>query len=231
MTSKKDHLTMNIDDILKTLNGNQHYVSRYVKFINACNGSGTGYIEKHHICPKAFFPEYADLRSNKWNCAKLTARQHFIAHWMLAKAFGGAMWYGLKMMTVRNKGHERSDLKMTSSLYEKVRVETSCHQSARISGENHHMYGKMHSTETVEKMREAKRGTKNPRYGIPNSDEQKAKISAANKGLKRTAEFCQLMKDVNERQPVKTCPHCGIQSKSQGNMNRWHGDNCKQKGA
>lgn len=218
---------MNIETILKSREGNLHYINRYIKFITACNGTATDYIERHHICPKAFFPEYADLRSHKWNCAKLTARQHFIAHWMLAKAYGGAMWYGLKMMMVHNKGHERECLKMTSALYEKMRVEFSAHHSQNLKGRTR---GK-HSAESIEKMREAKRGANNPNYGRPNSDEQKAKISAANKGLKRTDEFCQLMKDVQARQPIKTCPHCGTQSKSSGNLKRWHGDNCKQKGA
>lgn len=218
---------MQIETILKTQQGNPHYINRYIKFIKACTAPDGAYIERHHICPKAFFPEYADLRTHKWNCAKLTARQHFIAHWMLAKAYGGAMWYGLKMMMVHNKGHGRGGLKMSSALYEKARTEFAQYHSDNLKGR---VRGK-HTSESIEKMREAKRGAKNPNYGRPNSDEQKAKISAANKGLKRTAEFCQLMKEVQERQPIKTCPHCGAQSKSAGNMNRWHGDNCKQKGA
>lgn len=222
---------MNIETILKSREGNLHFINRYIKFIIACNGTAAEYIERHHICPKAFFPEYADLRSHKWNCAKLTARQHFIAHWMLAKAYGGAMWYGLQMMLVANKGHNRDGLKMTSTLYEKVRIEMSVHQSQRISGENHHMYGKTHSAETVEKMREAKRGAKNPNYGRPNSDEQKAKISAANKGLKRTAEFCERMREIHANRQVSACPHCGAESKSISNLKRWHFDKCKQKGA
>lgn len=33
------------------------------------------------------FPEYGNLRRNLWNSVVLTAREHFIAHWLLWKAF------------------------------------------------------------------------------------------------------------------------------------------------
>lgn len=221
---------MNLYTTLATRPANDHYLKRYVKFIEACNGSTADYIENHHICPKAYFPEYEDLKVNPWNRAKLSARQHFIAHWMLAKAYGGTMWFGLQMMTTGNRMHKREGIKMTSSLYEVVRREKSKSQSERISGEGHHMFGKKHSEETLTKMREVKMGANNPRYGIPNSQEQKLKISQANKGLKRTVEFCQKVTERLLSAPMVSCPHCGKESRSPGNLNRWHFDNCKQKG-
>ena len=41
---------------------------------------------KHHILPKSLFPEYSCFTENPWNCAVLTPRQHFVVHWILAKA-------------------------------------------------------------------------------------------------------------------------------------------------
>ena len=83
---------MKIIDILKTKIYNEHYLNRYVKFIEACkhtNDYSKGIYEEHHICPKAkdMFPEYSSFRKNPWNIVKLTPRQHFIAHWILSKAY------------------------------------------------------------------------------------------------------------------------------------------------
>lgn len=83
---------MNIYSILSSKPHNPHYLDKYVRFIAACqqqNINYTGYAERHHICPKAkdMFPEYASFKIHSWNCATLTARQHFIAHMMLWKVY------------------------------------------------------------------------------------------------------------------------------------------------
>lgn len=43
------------------------------------------YTENHHILPGSIFPEFSDLSKHKWNNAKLTFREHFIAHRLLTK--------------------------------------------------------------------------------------------------------------------------------------------------
>ena len=83
---------MDIYLILSSKPHNPHYLKRYIRFIKQCqqkNVDYSGYVEKHHICPKAddMFPEYINFNLNSWNCAILTARQHFIAHLMLWKLF------------------------------------------------------------------------------------------------------------------------------------------------
>lgn len=45
----------------------------------------TEYTENHHILPRSVFPKFSNLRKNQWNCAKLTYREHFLAHWLLTK--------------------------------------------------------------------------------------------------------------------------------------------------
>ena len=45
------------------------------------------YYENHHILPKSIFPEYKNLRTNKWNSVLLTAREHFICHILLWKHY------------------------------------------------------------------------------------------------------------------------------------------------
>lgn len=83
---------MNLLNILSPKSKNVHYLLRYLKFISWCSSSENERIEVHHICPKAkdMFPEYRSLRDHEWNKKLLTPRQHFIAHWMLWKAFGGS---------------------------------------------------------------------------------------------------------------------------------------------
>ena len=44
-----------------------------------------GKTELHHVLPKSMFPEYKNLREHSWNGVYLTAREHFICHWLLTK--------------------------------------------------------------------------------------------------------------------------------------------------
>ena len=45
------------------------------------------YYEKHHILPKSIWPEYKSLSEYPWNCILLTAKEHFLCHWLLCKCF------------------------------------------------------------------------------------------------------------------------------------------------
>ena len=85
MTSK------DIYSILSSKPHNPHYLNRYWKFIQALQYQIEikGITEEHHICPKShdLFPEYKSLKRNPWNGVHLTKRQHFISHWILAKAY------------------------------------------------------------------------------------------------------------------------------------------------
>jgi general stress protein YciG len=90
------YMTDSIHDILVKVPHNYFQLCRYIKFITACEKANINTeipLEKHHICPKAkgFFPEYADLKLHSWNLSKLTYRQHFIAHQILWKVYGGKM--------------------------------------------------------------------------------------------------------------------------------------------
>lgn len=94
---------MDIYSILSSKSHNSHYLNKYIRFIHNCqqkNQTYQGYTEKHHICSKAkdMFPEYCSFEDHPWNCAVLTARQHFIAHMMLWKIYKNsstarALWY------------------------------------------------------------------------------------------------------------------------------------------
>lgn len=194
---------MNSQNIYNTLASkavNDHYLKRYIKFISLCTEANksladTVYTEKHHIIPraKAFWPEYASLSKHKWNSATLTARQHIIAHWMLAKALGGGMWIALWSMVNGKGAHYRPDMKFNTRLvassreahaavqsdkmkeFHRMNPHFAVEHSERCKGEGNPFYGKSHSAETIKLLSDMNTGR-------TVSDEVRAKISAAQMG-------------------------------------------------
>lgn len=115
-----------IYSILSSKPHNEHYLKRYVKFIESCahQDFSNQYTEKHHICPKAkdLFPEYKSFKTNPWNKVVLTARHHFIAHWMLWKTFGGSQIYAFKSMVDGQKSkYQKRYTKINSRIYESLK--------------------------------------------------------------------------------------------------------------
>lgn len=101
------------------------------------------YCEYHHIKMRALYPE---LENDSNNIVALTAREHFIAHRLLAKwyqseygnndrhynAAVAAVW---KLAICKN-------VKITARTYEKIKLEFSKTHSVDMSGCNNPMYGK-----------------------------------------------------------------------------------------
>lgn len=65
---------------------NIHMINRYIRFIETRTNTGNN---RHHILPKAsdMYPQYKSFKEYPWNLVRLTSREHFIAHKMLAKIF------------------------------------------------------------------------------------------------------------------------------------------------
>lgn len=103
--------------ILSSKPHNKHYLMRYCKFIKWCldnnvfNDRKNEYFEDHHIAPKSsdLFPEYFNFIDNPWNKVSLSARQHFIAHWMLWKTYKGTQTYAFKAMCNKQKSKYQSE--------------------------------------------------------------------------------------------------------------------------
>lgn len=123
----------NIHKILFSKPHNPHYLNRYWKFIQLFKRQIkiTGVTENHHICPKAndLFPEYKLLKKYNWNSVHLTKRQHWVAHWMLAKAYGNSQLIAFYRMT------KKSENRITSSVYERFRKEVCAIISKNNSGQ------------------------------------------------------------------------------------------------
>ena len=124
-----------IYQLLESKPHNPHYLNRYITFIEQCqqkNVGYEGYTEKHHIYPKAddMFPEYKDFRLHPWNCAVLTARQHFIAHLLLWKTFPNTVSCVDAIWSMSCRG----DIFVNSRLYESMRIEAMIVISSRSKG-------------------------------------------------------------------------------------------------
>lgn len=91
------------------------------------------YKEKHHI-----YPQSLGGSNKKENLVWLTAREHFICHWLLVKMTEGEdrskMIYALQGMKASNKYQDRYHTKITSRVYEKYREEHAKNHSSRMKG-------------------------------------------------------------------------------------------------
>lgn len=114
---------------LYTIKGNTFYTDRYVKFINSRKQS-TEIFETHHILPKSLFPEYSDLVLYPNNGIKLSPREHYIAHYILAKAFGGKLLYAFNMMRCNSPTNNR-DYRISSHVYEYLKREMGNNNPAK----------------------------------------------------------------------------------------------------
>lgn len=92
------------------------WLKRYLKFIEAFKRDTIYKSHNHHILPKKLYPEYENFSDNTWNLAILGYREHLVAHYMLAKALGGNMWFAYNNMNAYGE-------KLNSILYESAMVE------------------------------------------------------------------------------------------------------------
>lgn len=163
---------MDIYSLILTYPGNQHHINRYLKFIRTRTQDSEEYTEKHHILPKSMFPEFKD---DKWNLIRLTAREHYLAHWMLWKAFGGSMATAFWCMS--NSGKYRTN----SRVYEEFK--------RQYRGKHHHNYGLKRSHETKKKMSLSRKGVPRPyMVGRRNTEEQIRRQAESLRGFKHAEE-------------------------------------------
>lgn len=134
------------------------------------------YTEKHHIVPKSMGGS-----DKKCNIAVLTAREHFIAHWLLAKIHNNSqMIYALFSMT---KPGNKSQSRYTSHSFKYARERMAELMSFRLSGEKNHWVGV--------------KGKNNIHYGMKRSEETRKNISIATKGKRRGSKNHKSKKIIN----------------------------------
>jgi hypothetical protein len=163
---------------------NLHYLNRYNKFINALkNQIIDGCVENHHIVPRSHGGS-----DDASNIIKLTPRQHYIAHWMLARAYkdkmASAFWF---MSNIIDKKNHKSKIKITSRMYNEARELHQYAVSQRVVSQETRLKisilhkGKKRTDETRKKMSIACTGR-------VASDEHRKNLSKALTGKKQSEE-------------------------------------------
>ncbi len=174
------------------------YTKYYTLLTNrAKNRILTEYTERHHIIPQSLGGS-----NDKDNLVDLTAREHFICHWLLIKMTEGdnrgKMLYALNGMKAENKYQQRYSSAITARVYERYRIEHAKNHSETMKGrippnkgrkmsdeqkallreraKANHASGKIYSEESQRKRLEKLKNYKH-------SEETKKKQSMALKGI------------------------------------------------
>lgn len=134
-------------------------------------GNIDGYKEIHHIKPKSI----GGLDSSE-NLIALTAREHFIAHVLLAKIYGGGLWFAVLAMA---GGANRKEIYAKGRMYEVAKKENA--KVRRIA-----MTGSKANSETKEKIKYSLVGNKNA--SGKRTDKTKVNISKSLIGRKLSQE-------------------------------------------
>lgn len=138
------------------------------------------YTERHHIQPHSL-----GGTDDKDNLVDLTAREHFICHWLLTKMHTGEakskMIYALNGMKRGNEFAQRYETKITARVYENLKKEFSKVHSATMKGRTPWNKGVPITEEQREKNRIAATGKKR-------SQESIAMAVAKQTGQKRSQE-------------------------------------------
>ena len=137
-----------------------NYLKIYNQLIDrARNRTLEGYSEMHHIIPRCM-----NGSNDPSNIAILTAEEHYIAHLLLVKIhpMNKSLWYAANMMANRN-----------NKLYAWIKQ-----KHAQVVSEDRK--GKKSSVETRQKISKSLTGEKNPRYGKKHTEEAKESIRQHN---------------------------------------------------
>jgi NUMOD3 motif len=173
---------------------NNKYTLWYYSIINNAQTRilpSTSYTEKHHIIPKSLTGT-----NDKHNLVSLTAREHFICHWLLTKMTSGKakskMHLALLKMCVISSTHQR--YKPSGIIYEKIRIAAG----NANSGVNSPTYGRKRTPEEIAKTVKTFMYNRQFRSPRTQSDEAKLKISIANSGRLRP-DMIEIMKQNNKK--------------------------------
>lgn len=192
------------------------YFKWYYQIIDAShNPSHNDYHEKHHIIPKSLGGS-----NHKSNITKLSARQHYICHWLLTKCVKKPHIFKMISAFHRMNINPLSKTRINSKAFEVNRKNFS-----KAMSEFQKSYVK--TPEHIEKIAAKKRDK-------PLSDDTKKNMSISKIGTKLSIDHKAniskgLLGNVRGSYEKIICPHCNSVVGGKGNFKRWHGDNCKFK--
>lgn len=158
------------------------------------------YYEEHHILPRCIFPEYEKLSQNKWNGILLTAREHFLFHWLLTKIMKTEVLFKKMENALSMMQQDRHGGRILSAWqYERARLAVSISQK----GKECFFKGKKRPDHSAK--------MKGRYIGKYVSDETRQLIS----------------ENWHDSRESVTCKYCG-KTMTKSMHTRWHGEKCKE---
>lgn len=158
------------------------------------------YTEKHHVVPRSI-----GGGESKSNLAILTAREHFVCHWLLVKMTEGkskrSMSYALRMMLAKNNHSTKGRYIPKSKLYELVKKtanEASKGRPCSLETREKIRQGNLNRPPMTEETRRKLSEAANRRKGF--TPEGKARVIAANTGRVHLEETKQKLREARARQ-------------------------------
>ena len=174
--------------------------NKYTKYYNLLTTRAKGrviteYTERHHIIPQSLGGS-----NDKDNLVDLTAREHFICHWLLIKMTEGEarskMLYALHGMRAENRYQQRYSSTITARVYERYRIEHAKNHSERMKGKEPWNKGGVDITD--EHRANLVTAAKNRK---PLSAESIAIGAAKRRGQKRSLATCEKMSLAQKGKP------------------------------
>lgn len=203
------------------------------------------YYESHHIIPKCLGGTGWSNNWNHENIVPLTAREHFICHWLLHEMFPSnkKLLYAFSMMcNVKDKRQFRYVPSSRIVEYCKLKCSENHHSKQQESRKKlsekrlGKSYEDISDMETVARWKNKKRD-----YMIKNNPMHNKEIVNRMTGSnnpfynkKHSAETIEKLKRKRKKStlkrvyPIIECPYCGKIGRS-CNMTRYHFKNCKNK--
>lgn len=182
-----------------------------------------GYSEQHHILPRS-----VGGTDETDNLVELTAREHFIAHLLLAKIYGGPLVFAAYSMCHQYNRYQKRTYKINSYTYESLKKKAAKLLSNQAK---QRFTGIPKTDEHKEKIRKALSGRSNSHRGEKKTLIHKEKIVISRKSNGKEWHSEETKRKISESakatSPI-TCPHCG-KIGSPSNMKRWHFNNCPQR--
>jgi hypothetical protein len=196
-------------DIINYLKNYNDYID-YVKTLNRTKKDDV-YYEIHHIKPKCMFPELIDEPTN---LILLTAREHYLAHYLLWKIYDNMqMSFAFWALCTYSKSKQKV---ICAKCYERLKIARSKYISENQIGEKNHTYGKKQSIESNKKRSE----TLKKRYetqahhrkgvSFKLTSEQIEKAAASQRKSVRCIETGIIYKSQAEAEEMTGCHHTMI---------------------
>lgn len=207
------------------------------------------YKEKHHILPKCL-----GGNDSPENLVRLTARQHYLAHWLLYKIHKSPKlvhaWHNMSRI-----GKGQHDRVINSHLFDRCKKERNKILSENYSGAGNNFYGKSHSDETKKHLSETHSGKvyKTPEQisdwvervaKQPKTTEHRSKIGRRGMTMLQNIHTLEIIRVVIDDERVSSkdwvnprkitperkykCMYCDVVTTA-SNLKRWHNDKCKRK--